>query len=96
MANMLPRDQDQLLKNNNSNKSLDIRLRPGDTRSNIPCEVIVPQIISEGRSFRREMRSTINDNDFQLKGQLKESIGEIIEKFPTIKSGSKGMELTHA
>jgi len=53
-----------------------------------------PYLEQEGRKFITEVKSNVDDNDFKLKGQLKESFSTIIDKYPIIRNGHKGPEMT--
>jgi hypothetical protein len=82
-------EQEEGIRNKGDNakdqRNMDISLRK---TSNGSCEVVVPQTIREGRHFRQEMGLTIKDKEFQLRGVLKESFSQIIQKYPTISGGS--------
>jgi len=62
----------------------------------LPFEVYIPYIAKEWSNLRGDLKNAINDHDFQLHGRLKQSFGDVIDKFPIFRNGHKGPEMTVA
>eukprot|EP00347_Sterkiella_histriomuscorum_P017206 403350269 len=78
MQNLLP--SEQVLQNQNKSynkKQMDIKIRQNTE--------MIPTQIKEYKQFRGDVKNLIKDKEFQVKGQLKHSFANVIDKYTTIK-----------